>query len=260
MGLTKRDKITYLKIADGKLRMKTHKEDPEAEERFVEKTEKTVYERVYTKVEGYLRDVKMQTHPEYGTSYNFILVDTDGEKYSVNMNEDSRYFQSFVEHMPNIDFSQAIELKPFSFTNDGGQTNIGVAIRQNGQKIENYYKDYDEDAKKSVPKNGLEQFNFKKVKGDKDEQKILRIKFMKFLKAEFKRELLRLKEYLEENKISVDSVPEEKDTEEKSSTPAVEEEEQEERPAAPAKKDAKKAPPKKAEVAPKKKTTGKRPF
>jgi hypothetical protein len=259
MGLTKRDKITYLKIADGKLRRKTTQEDPEAEERYLEKTEKTVYERVYTKVEGYLRDIKMQTHPEYGTSYNFILVDADGEKYSVNMNEDSRYFQSFVEHMPNIDFSQPIEIKPFSFVNDGGQQNIGVAIRQGGQKIENYYKTYDEDAKKSIPQNGLEQFNFKKVKGDKDEQKILRIKFMKFLKAEFKREVLRLKEYLEENQITVDSVPEETGKTGNAETSVVTEDEPEEKTPA-TKKDAKKPAVKKVEPPAKKKPGARRPF
>lgn len=199
MGLQKKDRITYLKATEGKLRRKTEATDPEAEERFVEKTGKTVHERVYTTCEGYLRDIRVQTHEEYGTSYNLILLDpATGEKFSINVGESSRYFQSFVEHLPNIDFSKPLEVRPYSFKTEAGRA-IGMSFKQEGEKVENYYKDYDAEKNKSTAKNGLEKFNFKGAKGDKDELKILRLKLIKFLKAELKKQVQRLLEYIEQN-------------------------------------------------------------
>lgn len=199
MGLTKRDKVTYLKCTEGKLRMKTTKEDPEAEARYVEMNGTTLYEKVFTTCEGYVRDIKVQTHEEYGTSYNLMLFDpNEGEMFSINIGEASRYFASFVECLPNIDFSVPLEVRPYMFKQDGKQ-NIGISFKQRGEKVANAYKDFDEDKKKSVFKGGLEKFNFNKVKGDKEETKILQMKLLKWLRAEMQKELIRLKEHLTEN-------------------------------------------------------------
>lgn len=213
MALQKRDKISYLRVSDGKIRLKSVKEDKEAEERFVDIKKDYVYERVYTSCEGYLIDITVQTHDEYGTTYNLILFDpADGMKYSLGMAETSRYFSSFAQHMPNIDFSKPVTIKPYSFTMEG-RTNIGVSVWQEGVKLENYYRaEFDEKSGTSKPRNGMEKFNFTKAKS-KEDKKILSLQLLKWLKAEMKPYLVKLKEYWEKNPLpATDSTPDETDT------------------------------------------------
>lgn len=212
MGLQKRDKITYLKITEGKIRAKAEKGEPGVEERYVERNEKYVYEHVFSTCSGYLRDIRTQVHEEYGTSYNLIMVDPAGEgkdeeKFSLNMGEQSRYFQSLAQHLPEIDFAKPLEVKPFKFKKDSRES-IGIAFSQEGEKVPNHYKDWDPDEETSTPKNGLEKFNFKKAKGDKEEMKILQIKLLKFWKDEVKREIRRLADFVEKNGLPKVEVPE----------------------------------------------------
>lgn len=203
MGLLKKDRITYLRISDGKIRAKSVKEDPDAEERFVEIKGTHVYEKVYTSCEGYLIDITVQTHDEYGVTYNLILFDpSDGMKYSLAVAESSRYFGSLAQHMPNIDFSKKLVVKPYAFTNEG-RKNIGISFVQEDEKVENYYRKYDEKTETSKSINGLEKFNFAKVKKSKEDTKIMQMQLLKFLKAEMKPHLIKLKKYMEENKLPI---------------------------------------------------------
>lgn len=199
MGLQKSDKIVFLKISDGKIRQKTTKDDPHAEERFDSINNKFLYERVYTACQGYLIDIKVNTHEEYGTQYNLILFDpADGTKYSLGISEESRYFQSMVMLLPNVDLSKPLTVKPFAFKNNGS-SNIGLTFEQDGEKIPNYYKDWNEKKQESKLKNGLEKFDFKSVYGDKEETKIMQMKLRKFLKSELKKQIQRLYDYIEAN-------------------------------------------------------------
>lgn len=206
MGLQKRDRMTYLKITDGKIRAKVDKGHPQAEERYVEINDKFVYELVYTECEGMLREIKQQTHEEYGISYNLILVDSKtGEKFSLQVSESSRYFSSFVQFLPSIDFSKPITVKPYSFKKDG-RLNIGMVVLQDGEKVENHYKEFNEKTSKTKYKNGLEDFDFSEVKDDNDEKKILRIKLLKFLKSELKEQNQRLMAFVEKHPLKIKEV------------------------------------------------------
>lgn len=217
MGLNKNERISFLKISDGKVRMKTTQDDPQAEERFDSINNKYMYERVYSSCEGYLRDIKVQTHDEYGTMYNLIMFDPqDGAKYSLSVSEDSRYFQSLCMLLPNVDFAKSLTVKPFSFKNDKSQ-NIGLSFEQDGEKVANYYKDWDEKSETSTAKNGLEDFDFSEVKGDKEETKILQMRLRKFLKAELKKQLKRLLEFVQEH--SESEIPKENPEVEETETP-----------------------------------------
>lgn len=198
MGLDKREKILFLRIADGKIRQKVDENNPNAEERYDEINGKYLYELVYDSCEGYLRDIKVQTHEKYGTSYSIILFDPkDGSKYSLQLSEESRYFQSMVMLLPNVNLELPLIIKPFSFKTEN-RANIGLSFEQDGKKVLNYYKDWDEESGTSTPKNGLEDFDFSEVQGDKEETKILQMKLRKFLKAELKTQIKRLLEHVEE--------------------------------------------------------------
>lgn len=201
MGLNKNESLIYLKIADGKIRMKTNDKDPEAVQRKDEINNKIMYERVYSSCAGFLMEVREQIHEEYGTVYSLILLDpTDGAKYSLQFSDQSRYFPAFVQRFPLIDFSKPIVVKPFSFK-QGDSNAIGLSIKQDGNPIANYYKEWDEETETSTPMNGLEKFDFSEAAGDKDEMKILRIKFIKFMKQEFHKWNKNLIEYWKKNPI-----------------------------------------------------------
>lgn len=199
MGLKKNESIVYLRVSDGKIRLKTNEKDPEAVQRQDEINNKILFERVYSSCSGYLLEVREQTHDEYGTSYSIIIFDpSDNTTYSLQFSDQTRYFPAFVQRLPNIDFSIPVTIKPYSFTKDG-RNNIGLSIEQSGQKVANYYKKWDAKEEVSYPINGLEAFDFQDAAGDKDELKILRIKLIKFMKKELKTHNEKLVKFWEKN-------------------------------------------------------------
>ena len=204
MGLQKKDKKMYLRISDGKIRLKSTKDDKEAEERYTQVDGKFHYERVFTNCEGYIRALNVQTHEEYGTTYNLELFDpSDGTTYSLGMGEESRYFQSLAFMLPNIDLSTPVVVTPYSFKVEG-RSNIGVSFKQNGQKISNYYRrviNAKSDPPETEPCNGLENFTFE-TGMDKSDMKIEKLKLLKFLKGEIKKQIIRINEHVEKHPVS----------------------------------------------------------
>lgn len=202
MSLSKggREGTQYLKVTDGKLRIKTNEEDPEAEKRVTESpdgTKHTFYERNFNKVSGYITEIRIQTHEEYGDSLIAILEDVVNDKeeiYQLQMSDSGRYFQMFSQLLPNIDFSLPITFQPYSFTPEGAKyKNQGVKVVQSDEKIKNHYKTWTEKGGTKL-KNGLQDFDFSKTK-TKDQKKILRIQLTAFLKKEIEKQKKRLEKF-----------------------------------------------------------------
>jgi hypothetical protein len=206
MGLAKKEKVSYLKITDGKIRQRTTQDDPQAEERHDDINNKFLYERVYSSCTGYIKRISVQTHEDFGEQFILSLYDPDTEEtFALSMGGGSRYFQSLCMHLPNIDFAKPVTVKPYSFKSDKSN-NTGITFYQGGVKVQNYYKSWDEDTKTSTAMNGMEKFDFSKVKGDKDDMRILQIKVAKFLKAELKKQVIRLEEFCEANPVETYSI------------------------------------------------------
>lgn len=220
MGLHSRASKLFLRISDGKIRQKSDKEDKLAEERYTEIDKQFHYERVYSDCEGYIRNIAVSTHEEFGTTYNLELLDlSDGQTFSIGISETSRYFQSLACHLPNIDFSKRVVVAPYSFKNNG-RAIIGISFKQDGVKVSNYYRkvvDPNSTPPLTESCNGLERFDF--TSDDKDERKIEALKQMKFLKKEIKTQIIRLQEFVEANLIdTLSAEEEEKDVETKTAT------------------------------------------
>lgn len=182
MGANKKPSGKYLKVSDGKLRLKSHKNDEEAEERTVtvDGETRTLYERVYDTVDGKIVAIYKQESDEFGTSYSVVLEDEEEDRWSVQFQEDSNYFKSFISLFPNIDLEEPIEIRPYARAIEGKNfKNVGMTIYQNDEKIANYYKDWDEVKEKSILKHGLEKFKYKD-KMKKSEKKKLRIDILEF--------------------------------------------------------------------------------
>lgn len=209
--------IIYLSIAEGKLRQKVNEETEGAIKRSGEiNGEKWVkYEKAYNKVSGFLSKIEYQEHDQFGNSINIIIEDeVDGkpEIYQIQVSEDSRYFQTFAQVLPNIDFGGMIELKPYSFKEQGSEyTIMGITIYQDGEKVDNFYKVWDSKKEKSTYMNGLEKYDFSKCKTKKD-KKILKIQLTAFLVEEVLKQAAKLKEFIEsledEEQSSKDDDPE----------------------------------------------------
>lgn len=200
MGLEKggRTGVQYLKVSDGKLRIKSNEEDPEAEKRVVEVNgEKHIlYEKTYSRVSGFITEIQLQEHDQYGTSLNVIVEDEDGGAFQLQMAEKSRYFQHFAMMLPNIDFLEEIIFQPYSFTPQGSQYKTqGVKLTQNGKKVPNYYKTWDADNKVNILSNGMEDYDFAACK-TKKQKEILKIKLISFLEGEIEKQIERIKEVL----------------------------------------------------------------
>jgi len=199
MGLGTNEDITYLNVSDGKLRQRVDANTEGAKNRSgsVNGKDYSVWELVYPSVDGYIKSIAYREHDTYGNSWNVKLQDSNGEIFMVSLKEKSNYFQRFAELLPNIDFSKPVVLKPYSIPIKGKEyKNQGLTVEQGGSKLASYYKTWDSKTEKTTLKNGMEDFNFAKADG-KDERDILKIKLIKFLRAETDKQIERLVDYLD---------------------------------------------------------------
>lgn len=192
MGLENRASgMIYLKIADGKLRTKAKANEDKAEFRRVEVQGKVyeMWEHVFTEVTGMIDNIEIKPHETYGDSALITIRDGD-EVYGLTLPEKSGNFRSLCYLLPNIDFSSEVTIKPYAMQVEGKDyKNTGITIYQNGEKVLNYYKDWDEETKTSTLKNGLEEFDFQAVKGNKSKTKILQIQVLEFLTESLKKQI-----------------------------------------------------------------------
>lgn len=179
------EKKTFLHITYGKLRMRTTEGDPQAEARET-KDGKTVYERVYTYVEGRLTGIYYKEDEKFGNSFE-VTVDDGKEKFQVSFPEGDNYFIDFFSKLSNADLTKWIKIAPYDFTDTSGKRRKGITLMQDNLKIENYFNVKEDD--KYVYKNGFpEPENPKKM--DKDDWKMYFIKVNKFLRNFIKEKLI----------------------------------------------------------------------
>ena len=172
------DKRTYLHITYGKLRMKTTESDPEAQSR-ENKDGKTIYERVYSWVEGNLAGIYYKQDDKYGNSFE-VIIDDGKDRFQVSFPEGDNYFMDFFSKLPNTDMSKPLRIAPYDFEDSNtGKRRKGITLMQAGEKVDNYFNVKVGD--KYEYRHGFpEPENPKKM--DKDDWKVYFIKVTKFLR------------------------------------------------------------------------------
>lgn len=149
----------YLSIADGKL-VRTYKEAVQnVTVSRVNKTGRTVHEQKFDYIEGKLSGLRVNIN-DYGKQWILTVEDDEGEKFFINIMYGSRYANSILKCLPNIDLSKPVKLQPWSLIDkkDPTKTVTGATIWQDNVKIEPYYT-------KENP-NGLPQMKKVKFKGE----------------------------------------------------------------------------------------------
>lgn len=178
------DKTFLTILSDGKFHQRVDENTEGAVAREYEKdvldakgkkigTEKvTVHDLIFSEATGMITNMYF-LKGQFGENL-IVEIDNDG---AISFNGSQSYGEQLLRKLPNIDLSKPVTLAPYNFTKNG-KSNKGVTVIQDGEKIQDYYFDYEN--KKS--QNGLPEFD-----GDKDDSNDWKLYFLqvnKFLKKQ----------------------------------------------------------------------------
>lgn len=118
-----------------------------------EEEDVTVHDLVFSEATGMITNMYF-LKGQFGENL-IVEIDNDG---AISFNSNQSYGEQLLRKLPNIDLSKPVTLAPYNFAKNG-KSNKGVTVIQDGEKLQDYYFDYEN--KKS--QNGLPE---PKVKAD----------------------------------------------------------------------------------------------
>lgn len=147
--------ITVLS-SDATLRTQVSPDHPDAQYREYETSDGTKghkYESVFKNIEGIIDDIEIR-EGDYGKQlFLHFAADEGGEEQTLVLNTKTPFGEDTMKRLPNIDFSQPVRLSPYSFEDDKGKLRKGMSIKQNDEKVQNFFWDTEQ----NVPTNGMPQ-------------------------------------------------------------------------------------------------------
>lgn len=72
---------------------------------------------------------------EWG-KYLDVTISDGADTFALRLDRGDRYWTDFLMRLPTLDLSKSVTITPYNFKNDEGKTTQGVAMKQNGVKIE----------------------------------------------------------------------------------------------------------------------------
>ena len=154
-------------------------------------TKGTKWEILHKNLTGHLTTITFDDS-KYGE--RAILKFQNGEdKAQLSFPTDSKYFADFAKKAPNLDLSKEISINVYDFEPEEGKRLTGVSLKQDGDKVDNYYWD----GKKTL--HGMPEVSKEERKEyDSDDWKMFFLKVKKFLKK--KVQAMKIPEYTPETK------------------------------------------------------------
>jgi hypothetical protein len=141
-GAVAKDTRTYMTIlgSDGSLRIKSEEGVEGAIKREWEKDGESgvKWEKVYNKVIGTITNLEMY-EGEYGDNI-LITLSKGNAEITLSISVSSPYGEDFLKKAPNIDIEEEVELAPYCFEDEHGKIKKGITIRQNGEKLVDFFK------------------------------------------------------------------------------------------------------------------------
>lgn len=132
-------------------------------------TGKEVHELHFESLSGKIKSIEIE-QTDFGKQYKVSMSDV-GDEMVISLAVDSNFGDSFMSKILNVNFSQDVELKPYSFTTkDTGKKREGINIFQNNEKVAYFFT-------KEEPK-GKPQPESDKM--DSDDWKVYNIQVRKF--------------------------------------------------------------------------------
>jgi len=165
----------FLRVVGGNLVESSNEKNPESVRReFTDKkgVTKVYYDIPYKNVSGKLQKLKLRD-----TNFGEIL-DVVFEEEIVSLGLNSRFFQQFMQKIPNADLNEKIMLSPYDFKDSKEKQIKGLTISQKSGKLENFY--YDKETKQTI--NGFPKPEGEPKAYSKDDWKLYFLLVTKFLK------------------------------------------------------------------------------
>ena len=163
----------YASIIQGKLKVQTDENDPEAKPREWESSDGksgTKYEREYDNLRGIIDNIYFKD-TDYGTMINIEI-----DKVILSMNTANKYGSDLMRKLPGVVLEEEVNIVPWQMEKDGVKKS-GLIIYQDKDKIDDYFYDWE----KKKEKNGMPKPDKAKSKLDKDDWKMYFINVKKFL-------------------------------------------------------------------------------
>lgn len=181
--LTPKEDRQFVKVlaSDGSLRMEVPEGTEDAVRRDYETSDGkkgTKYELVFKKLEGHIKSIDI-FEGDFGKNL-LVKVEKGDEMVTLSIGVSTPFGEDFMKKFPSIDTTKKVSVEPFSFENDEGKLIKGLSIKQDGEKIKNFY--FDSDKKKAINKMPEPEGATKKF--DKDDWKAYFLKARKFLLGE----------------------------------------------------------------------------
>lgn len=107
----------------------------------VNKNGETVYEIIATGIRGKVIALGLkqpeQGKEDFGAKIVFTMQSEQGEKAILECKFDSAYGRSFMQVLPDLDFSKEIEFEPYQYLNKKtGKNTTGMSVYQDGAKLD----------------------------------------------------------------------------------------------------------------------------
>lgn len=154
----------YYKIIEGDFRRKALATD----EKTVKRTKKDgteVEEYIAKDLSGVLKSFELVQGEWQGKKMTDLVITVEdiGETYVIQIPADSKYFSSFVNKLPNLNFGERVVMSPYHFTpKDKVKPLSGITIYQDKVKVKDFYS-------KDNPLPGVPEFP---ANGDDSERKM----------------------------------------------------------------------------------------
>lgn len=176
-----RDSKDYFRpVSDGKIVRKISKEEYEqriavnpqdnvrAREWKTAKDEGIAYEETYDAMSGRVVGVAIRDHEQYGRSIAVTLRQASGAEGIFTVGTSNQYGMSFMERLPSIDLEKEIRISAYVKQN-GESKRYTTFVTQGDDRIESFFKKWDDEKKEFVLSNGFPKVDPKEQKkyGDK---------------------------------------------------------------------------------------------
>lgn len=132
-------------------------------------------ELVFNEMEGKITGISF-FDGDFGQLIKVVMTDEAGDE-TLSMDTSQAFAEDLMKKLPNIKLDQNVVFTPYAFVDENGKNKKGLTIKQNGEKVDNYY--YNAVDKK--PCNGFPEPEGDTKKFDKDDWKMYFIKVRKFL-------------------------------------------------------------------------------
>lgn len=146
MALTPKKEVdSFINVlgSDGSLRMTVTEGTPGAERREWKSADGTKtgvkFEMIYQDVSGFITSVDF-LDGDYGKNLIIGITDED-ETLKLSLSTNSPFGEDMMKKLPALYLSTRVVIQPYAFVDDKGKTRKGLSIKQNEEKIGNFFND-----------------------------------------------------------------------------------------------------------------------